>query len=64
MQTYKYQVAIGVGAKISEAPSPMCKWQLISQRHKIESTYANVIFFETCKNFKTCFFISQTWLVP
>jgi len=45
MQTYKYQVALGVGAKIGEAPSPMCKWQLISQRHKIESTYANVIFF-------------------
>jgi hypothetical protein len=45
MQTYKYQVDIGVGAKTSEVPSVMCKWQFISQRYKIESTHANVIFF-------------------
>jgi hypothetical protein len=56
MQTYKYQVAIGVGVETSEAPSLMCKWWFISQRYKIESTYANVIFCILVKTSMKCLF--------
>ncbi len=65
MQTYKYHVAIGVGVETIEVPSLMCKWQFISQRYKIEFTYANVNFFLYFKKLlRDVFSISQTWLVP
>jgi hypothetical protein len=58
MQTYKYEFAIGLGVEIGEVPSLMCKWWFISQGYKIEYTYtyANVNFFNTCRNFQDMFF--------
>jgi hypothetical protein len=43
--------------EIVEVQSLMCKWWFISQKYKIESTYSNVIFFNTCKNFQDIFFL-------